>query len=85
MGETGKSAEHLEIIDQQLTESDEVIAKLLEITKEKALQLSDEDLKGLCVEALSVLGFSDKLDSPSNQIQMILRYPWTKPYLGKFY
>ena len=61
LGETGKSAEHLEIIDQQLTESDEVIGKLLEITKEKALQLSDEDLKGLCVEALSVLGFSAQI------------------------
>ena len=32
-----KSKKHLEIIDQQLTDSDQVIGRLLEITKEKAL------------------------------------------------
>ena len=61
IGESDKSAEHLEIIDEQLTQSDEVIRKLLEITKERVLQLSEENLKELCIEALSVLGLSEQI------------------------
>ena len=61
IGESDKSAEHLEIIDEQLTQSDEVIRKLLEITKERVLQLSDENLEELCIEAFSVLGFSEQI------------------------
>ena len=61
VGKSDKSAEHLEIIDDQLTQSDEVIRKLLEIAVEKPLQLSEENLKNLCTEALSVLGFSEQI------------------------
>ena len=55
-----KSKEHLEIIDQQLTDSDQVIGRLLEITKEKALKLSQVYLEELCRETFSVLGFLKK-------------------------
>ena len=61
VGKSDKSGEHLEIIDDQLTQSDEVIRKLLEIAVEKPLQLSEENLKKLCIEALSVLGFSEQI------------------------
>ena len=55
-----KSKKHLEIIDQQLTDSDQVIGRLLEITKEKALKLSQVYLEELCRETFSVLGVSEE-------------------------
>ena len=56
-----KSAEHLDLIDHQLSESDEVIRRLLEVTKEKSLKLSTVQLRQLCDEALAVLGISEKI------------------------
>ena len=55
-----KSKKHLEIIDQQLTDSDQVIGRLLEITKEKDLKLSQVHLEELCKETFSVLGVSEE-------------------------
>ena len=55
-----KSKKHLEIIDQQLNDSDQVIGRLLEITKEKDLKLSQVHLEELCKETFSVLGFLKK-------------------------
>jgi nitrogen fixation/metabolism regulation signal transduction histidine kinase len=56
-----KSLEHLEIIDQQLSASDEVIEHLLNITKGKELKLSAVNLKELCVNVLEVLNLSDQV------------------------
>ena len=62
MSGLGKSSEHLDIIDQQLSESDEVIQRLLEVTKEKALKVTSVDLQQLSIEALAVLGFSEEIE-----------------------
>ena len=50
-----KSTQHLDIIDQQLSESDKVIKKLLELTKGKPLDLTPVKIKKLCFEALTFL------------------------------
>jgi len=62
MSSSEKSSEHLDIIDQQLSESDEVIQRLLEVTKEKALKVRSVDLEQLSIEALDVLGFSEEIE-----------------------
>ena len=56
-----KSLEHLEIIDQQLSASDDVIEHLLNITKGKELKLSAVNLKELCMDVLEVLDLSDQV------------------------
>ena len=59
--DTEKSLKHLDIIDQQLSESDEVIQRLLESTKGKKLNLTEVNLNKLCRQSLAVLDFSDHI------------------------
>ena len=57
-----KSTQHLDIIDQQLSESDKVINKLLELTKGKPLDLTPIKIKKLCFEALTFLDLEENTE-----------------------
>lgn len=56
-----KIKEHLAIIDEELTSSNEVISRLLEMTKEERINLETVNLKKLCEEALAILGLKEQI------------------------
>jgi C4-dicarboxylate-specific signal transduction histidine kinase len=58
----GKTKEHLDIIDQQLSASDQVIERLLDITKGKELFLKSINLEKACVEAIEVIDSTNQID-----------------------
>lgn len=61
-----KSKEHLDIIDQQLSETDQVIEGLLNITKGKALEISECELIDLCHDAIEVLDMTKEINFSYN-------------------
>jgi C4-dicarboxylate-specific signal transduction histidine kinase len=56
-----KIKEHLAIIDEELTSSNEVISRLLEMTKEERINLENVNLKKLCEETLAILGLKEQI------------------------
>lgn len=66
LSSTDKSIEHLDLIDQQLSESDLVIKRLLDITKGKALDLRECKLKDLCHDAIEVLDLTKEINFSYN-------------------
>ncbi|MBL6827437.1 MAG: hypothetical protein ISQ76_03140 [Opitutales bacterium] len=56
-----KIKEHLAIIDEELTSSNEVISRLLEMTKDESVNLETVNLKILCEETLAILGFKEQI------------------------
>jgi len=50
-----KSIKHLDLIDQELSSTDEVIQKLLNISKGQKLQQEKHELEKICQEALALL------------------------------
>jgi signal transduction histidine kinase len=56
-----KIKEHLTIIDQELSSSNQVISRLLEMTKEGKINLKSENLRKLCGEALAILGLKEQI------------------------
>jgi signal transduction histidine kinase len=56
-----KIKEHLTIIDQELSSSNQVISRLLEMTKEGKINLKSVNLRKLCGEALAILGLKDQI------------------------
>ena len=56
-----KIKEHLTIIDQELSSSNQVISRLLEMTKEGKINLRAVNLRKLCGEALAILGLKEQI------------------------
>ena len=58
----------LELIDQQLSESDEVIKRLLDLTKGKDLEIEPLDLQEICKEAIEISNLEGKVEFTFNGI-----------------
>ena len=54
--------EKLDLIDQQLSESDEVIKRLLDLTKGKDLEIELLELQEICKEAIEISNLEEKVD-----------------------
>ena len=53
--------EKLDLIDQQLSESDEVIKRLLDLTKGKDLEIEPLELQEICKEAIEISNLEEKV------------------------
>ena len=60
LGKEDKLMEHLKIIDREISRSDEVIQRLLEITKGEDLKKSPTDLNALALDAMSFADLSKR-------------------------
>tara|TARA_B100001248_G_scaffold260442_1_gene248634 strand:- start:364 stop:1953 length:1590 start_codon:yes stop_codon:yes gene_type:complete len=56
-----KIKEHLTIIDEELTSSNKVVSRLLEMTKDERINLQTVNLEKLCNEVLAILGLKEKI------------------------
>ena len=71
-----KALHHLEVIDRELSQSDEVIERLLELTKGKKIKLKRTDLKKIAYDAYQVctparnIQLSVKLEEATKEIRL---------------
>ena len=61
-----KTVKNLVLIDQLLTESDEVIKRLLDLTKGKDLEIEELNLQKICTEAIEISNLKEKVEFAFN-------------------